>query len=92
MRLRKRAITTIRVKAPHALLDKAATCLVDRLPVRLGLEQPPHVIPRVPRRDLSLLQGCADVRDMGGGIYGQGARDAAAAHRPDAHGRGGGVL
>ena len=46
VRLRKRAITTIRVKAPHALLDKAVTCLVDRLPVRLGLEQPPHVIPR----------------------------------------------
>ena len=46
IRLRKRAITTVRVKAPHTLLDKAATCLVDRLPMRLGLEQPPHVIPR----------------------------------------------
>ena len=38
-------VTTL-LRAPQELRAKAATCLVDYLPARPGLDEPPHVIPR----------------------------------------------
>jgi hypothetical protein len=38
-------VTTL-LRAPQELRSKTATCLVDYLPARPGLDEPPHVIPR----------------------------------------------
>ena len=47
--LAKRSITKVFVRAPQALHGASATCFVDQLPHRSGLDAPVHVIPRVAR-------------------------------------------
>ena len=46
IKLPARSLVTVRVRAPKALEAVAPTCLVDRLPNRDGLEEPPQVVPR----------------------------------------------
>ena len=52
IKLPPRSRVVVRVNAPHALAHNSdATCLVDRLPNRAGLEDPPQVMPRCTRID-----------------------------------------
>ena len=46
IKLPKRSTVEVSVRAPKSLLGLHPTCLVDRLPNRAGLEDPPQVIPR----------------------------------------------
>ena len=46
IKLPPRSTVTVWLKCPLELAERAVSCLVDRLPNRVGLEQPPQVIPR----------------------------------------------
>lgn len=69
-----RSKVTVSIRAPKALVDQSPSCLVDRLPQRAGLEQPPHVVSRC----TSIVNGRIEVTILNTGRR----RETIAAHTP----------